>query len=108
MFSLWAPRGFSAHKFCICRCSNLCSIGCLSVVNIVSVSLVIESSHTSQQLNEKRSVKDSAAVFNEPHLGLLLGDTLELADTTVLCLPAANTLASTAEDYVEVHTENTG
>ena len=55
------------------------------------------------------SVKDgAAALLNEPHLGLLLGDTLELAEVGFACATLSDTFANTSEDNVEIHTENTG
>ena len=54
------------------------------------------------------SVKDgTTALLDEPHLGLFLGDSLELAEAVGLCASASNTLTGTAEDNVEVHAENT-
>ena len=58
-------------------------------------------------MNESRSVEDGATLFNEPHLGFLFWDSLELANTASLCSSTANTSASAAKDYVKVHTENT-
>ena len=55
------------------------------------------------------SVEDGATtLLDEPHLGLLLGDTLELADSGLVGASSGDTLAATAEDHVEVHTEDTG
>jgi len=55
------------------------------------------------------SVEDGATtLLDEPHLGLLLGDTLELADSGSVGTSFGDTLAATAEDHVEVHTEDTG
>ena len=55
------------------------------------------------------SVEDGATtLLDEPHLGLLLGDTLELADSGLVSTSSGDTLAATAEDHVEVHTEDTG
>ena len=54
------------------------------------------------------SVKDgTTALLDEPHLGLFLGDSLELAEAVGLCASASNTLTGTVEDNVEVHAENT-
>jgi hypothetical protein len=54
------------------------------------------------------SVEDGAtALLNEPHLGLLLGDTLELAEVRLACATLGNTFSNTTEDDVEIHTENT-
>jgi hypothetical protein len=55
-----------------------------------------------------RSVEDGAtALLDEPLLGVLLGDALELADVGLLLAAAGNTVAGLAEHDVEVHTENT-
>jgi hypothetical protein len=55
------------------------------------------------------SVEDGATAFlDEPHLGLFLGNLLELANTVGLRTTAGNTSTVTAEDNVEVHAENTG
>jgi hypothetical protein len=55
------------------------------------------------------SVEDGATtLLDEPHLGLLLGDTLELADSGLVGTSSGDTFAATAEDHVEVHTEDTG
>ena len=55
------------------------------------------------------SVKNAAtAVLNEPELGVILGDLLELADTVGLCSSLANSVSGSLQDDVEVHTENTG
>jgi len=54
------------------------------------------------------SVKDSAAeLLDEPLLGLLLGDLLELANTGRLLAALGNSVAGALEHDVEVHTENT-
>ena len=55
------------------------------------------------------SVEDGATtLLDEPHLGLLLRNTLELADSGLVGTSSGDTLAATAEDDVEVHTEDTG
>ena len=55
------------------------------------------------------SVEDgTTTLLNEPHLGLLLGDTLELADSGLVGTSSCDTLSATAENHVEVHTEDTG
>lgn len=57
----------------------------------------------------RRSVEDGATLgVDEPLLGLLLGDALELAGTAGACAAAGDALAGAAEDDVEVHAENTG
>ena len=57
----------------------------------------------------RRSVEDGATLgVDEPLLGLLLGDALELAGTAGARAAAGNALAGAAEDDVEVHAENTG
>jgi len=54
------------------------------------------------------SVKDGAAeLLDEPLLGLLLGDLLELANTGRLLAALGNSVAGALEHDVEVHTENT-
>lgn len=47
-------------------------------------------------------------LLDEPHLGVLLGDALELANTAGAGTAAGDTVALAAEDDVEVHAENTG
>jgi hypothetical protein len=55
------------------------------------------------------SVEDgTAALLDEPHLGLLLGDTLELAEVGPACATLSDTVANALKDDVEIHTENTG
>jgi hypothetical protein len=59
-------------------------------------------------LNHSHSVEDgTTALLDEPLLGFSLGDTLELANAARSVAPCANTLAGSAEDDVEVHTEDT-
>ena len=54
------------------------------------------------------SVKNATtAVLNEPKLGVILGDLLELADTVGLCSSLGNSVSGSLQDNVEVHTENT-
>lgn len=45
--------------------------------------------------------------LDEPELGVILGDTLELADGRPAVLAVGDTGAVTAQHDVEVHTENT-
>ena len=55
------------------------------------------------------SVKDSAShILNEPELGIILANSLELSYGVSARSAGGDTLAFTAEDNVEVHTENTG
>jgi hypothetical protein len=55
------------------------------------------------------SVEDgTAALLDEPHLGLFLGDTLELAEERLACAALSNTVANALKHNVEIHTENTG
>ena len=54
------------------------------------------------------SVKDGATeVLDEPELGVILGNALELSDTALLGSPLGNSEAGSLEDNSEVHTENT-
>ena len=55
------------------------------------------------------SVKDSAShILNEPELGIVFANALELSYGISARSAGGDTFAFTAEDYVEVHTENTG
>ena len=49
----------------------------------------------------------AAELLNEPLLGLLLGDSLELAEGGGSCSSSSDSLSSTGEDDVEVHAVNT-
>ena len=49
----------------------------------------------------------SSALLGEPLLGFFTGDSLELAEFSSGVLSVGNSLASSSEDDVEVHTENT-
>ena len=64
-----------------------------------------------EQLNARQydpSVKNAAAkLFDEPELGIVLGDTLEFAYAVRLCSSLSDSLSGSAKDDVEVHTENT-
>ena len=54
------------------------------------------------------SVEDGATeVLDEPKLGVILGNALELSDTALLCSSLANSGAGSLEDNSEVHAENT-
>lgn len=54
------------------------------------------------------SVEDGTAeVLNEPELGIVLGDTLELSNTTLSGSAVSNSVASPLEDDGEIHAENT-
>jgi hypothetical protein len=54
------------------------------------------------------SVEDGATEgFDEPKLGVVLGDALELADLVGLCSSLANSITGSSEDDDEVHSENT-
>lgn len=55
------------------------------------------------------SVKDSAShILNEPELGIIFANALELSYGVSARSACSNTLSFTAEDNVEVHAENTG
>lgn len=54
------------------------------------------------------SVEDGTAeVLDEPELGVVLGDTLELADTSLACSSVANSVTGSLENNCEIHAENT-
>lgn len=54
------------------------------------------------------SVKNAtSAVLDEPELGVILGDLLELADAVLLCSSLGNSVSGSLQDNVEVHAENT-
>jgi hypothetical protein len=54
------------------------------------------------------SIKDGATEgFDEPELGVVLGDTLELADLGGLLSSLGNSGTSSLETDDEVHSENT-
>ncbi len=54
------------------------------------------------------SVEDGAAhVLNEPELGVVLGDTLELADAALLGSAVGNSVTGALEHDGEIHAENT-
>ncbi len=56
----------------------------------------------------KRSVKDGTAeVLDEPKLGIVLSDTLELADAALLGSAVGNSVTGTLEHDGEIHAENT-
>jgi len=50
----------------------------------------------------------AGALLGEPLLGLLLGNSLELADLTTGVLSLGDSATRSLEDDIEVHTENTG
>jgi hypothetical protein len=55
------------------------------------------------------SVKDSAShILNEPELCIIFTYALKLSYGVSARSAGRNTFSFTAEDYVEVHTENTG
>ena len=55
------------------------------------------------------SVKHWAThLLYEPKFGLLLGNTLEIANSWISGTALGNSLSLAAEDDVEIHTENTG
>ena len=57
---------------------------------------------------DSSSVEDGATeVLDEPELGVILGNALELSDTALLCSSLANSGAGSLEDNSEVHAENT-
>jgi len=63
----------------------------------------------SQQQREQSCSEDGATeLLNEPLLGLLLGDSLELAEDGGSCSASSNSLAGAGEDYVEVHAVDAG
>ena len=49
----------------------------------------------------------TSVLLNEPLLGILVGDLLEFAEFVGSLSSSGNTFAGSAEDNVEVHTENT-
>jgi hypothetical protein len=54
------------------------------------------------------SHNSSGHFLSEPLFGLIGGDSLVLSELSVGVLSLANSLSSSGEDHVEVHTENTG
>ena len=57
---------------------------------------------------DSSSVEDGATeVLDEPELGVILGNALELSDTALLGSSLLNSSARSLEDNSEVHTENT-
>merc|ERR1719263_1383139 len=49
----------------------------------------------------------SSALLSEPLLGILGGDSLELANSSSGMLPSGDSRSCSLEDNVEIHTENT-
>ena len=49
----------------------------------------------------------SSHLLGEPLLGLISGDSLMLSELARCVLSLSNSLSSSGEDHVEVHTENT-
>jgi len=55
-----------------------------------------------------RSVEDGATEgLDEPKLGVILGDSLELADAALSCSSLVDSITGSLENDGEVHTENT-
>ena len=50
----------------------------------------------------------TSALLGEPLLGFILADSLEFTEDTSSMLSLVDSLASSCEDDVEIHTENTG
>ena len=57
---------------------------------------------------QKTSHNSSGHLLSEPLLGILSGDSLMLSKFTLGMLSLRDSLASSTEDDVEVHAENTG
>ena len=54
------------------------------------------------------SVEDGTTeVLDEPELGVVLGDTLELADASTASSSVGNSVTGSLEDNCEIHAENT-
>ena len=64
-----------------------------------------------ERLNARQancSIEDGTTKFlNEPELSVILGNTLELAEAVGPCSSLGDSLSSSAEDNVEIHSENT-
>ena len=54
------------------------------------------------------SYNGTSHLLCEPLLGLVGGDSLELAELSSGVLSVGNSLSSSGQDHVEVHTEDTG
>ena len=71
---------------------------------------------TSQRVLEWQQIMQSVGcsydgashLLGEPLLGLVSGDSLEVAELSSSVLSGLDSLSSSAEDNVEVHTEDTG
>ena len=50
----------------------------------------------------------TSALLGEPLLGFILADSLEFSEVSSSMLSLVDSLASSGEDDVEIHTENTG
>lgn len=56
----------------------------------------------------RHSVEDvSSESLDEPELGVLLGDSLELSESASTGLPLGDTSSGSSKNDVEVHSENT-
>ena len=59
-------------------------------------------------LRSRSSVQNGASeVFDEPELGVILGDALELAELSSACSTFGNSLACSCKHDEEVHSKNT-
>ena len=56
----------------------------------------------------KCSENGASELLNEPLLGFLLGDSLEMAENACSCSSSGDSLSSAGEDYEEVHTVDAG
>ena len=58
-------------------------------------------------ININSSDDSTSALLGEPLLGFILADSLEFTENTSGMLSLVDSLASSGEDDVEIHTENT-
>ena len=70
------------------------------------MSLVKDSDYLSIKINS--SDDGTSALLGEPLLGFILADSLEFSEVSSSMLSLVDSLASSGEDDVEIHTENTG
>ena len=70
------------------------------------MSLVKDSDYLSIKINS--SDDGTSALLGEPLLGFILADSLEFSEISSSMLSLVDSLASSGEDDVEIHTENTG
>jgi len=59
-------------------------------------------------ININSSDDSTSALLGEPLLGFILADSLEFTENTSGMLSLVDSLASSGEDDVEIHTEDTG